>query len=296
MQRLVLFILIALTLLPAAPARACSTCQCGDPTLTIMGTEKPFAGRLRVAAEFRYRTEEVGIIGITGEELAEYRTTFSAAWTPIERLTVGLSVPAVGKKLERANLATEDTFFLGDIELVARGYLWQDREMRPRHLIALVAGVRMPSAPELDDAFGTPLSLDTQPGTGAFIGSAGLSYGLYLHPFSFYASSTGVFAGGGFGAFQAGNAWLNTALVQWAPDFPVALQLGFDSRAAARDETAGVKEPDSGGFIGFLTPGVVFSPAEDLLLAMRVMIPVADALHGNHDEGIAVLAGVTYDL
>ena len=285
-----------LTLFVAPQASACSTCQAGDPTLTIMGHGKPFEGRLRASLEFRYRTEDIGVPGVSSEELSEYRTSLGIAWTPHERMTLGLSVPMVGKQLALANQSEERSFFLGDIEVNARVFVWRDRHAMPRHLLGVVAGLRVPSAPELEDSAGVPLSFDAQAGNGAWVPSAGLWYGYFRHPFSLYLSSVGYFTAGGFGAFEAGDAWVNTLMAQWAPELPVALQLGFDTRAATRDVDAGVVDPDSGGFIGFLTPGIVFSPTEDLLLSVRVMIPVIDQLDGNHDEGVSVLAGVTYDL
>jgi hypothetical protein len=46
--------------LSARDAWACAMCGCGDPTLTTMGAEQPFAGRLRLSSELRYRSDAIG--------------------------------------------------------------------------------------------------------------------------------------------------------------------------------------------------------------------------------------------
>jgi hypothetical protein len=62
-----------------APAQACASCGCGDPTLTTLGTTKPFAGRLRAALQLAYRTDAVGREGLNRVELREARLDASVA-------------------------------------------------------------------------------------------------------------------------------------------------------------------------------------------------------------------------
>ena len=50
----------------ASPAAlACSTCKCGDYTITLFGTEKAYDGRLRVGLDYLYRSETAGAAGPT---------------------------------------------------------------------------------------------------------------------------------------------------------------------------------------------------------------------------------------
>ena len=42
-----------------APVSACAVCGCGDATLTSMGAEAPYQGRLRVSLEARYRDHDL---------------------------------------------------------------------------------------------------------------------------------------------------------------------------------------------------------------------------------------------
>ncbi|MFP5306414.1 MAG: transporter, partial [Gammaproteobacteria bacterium] len=44
----------------AAPAQACSTCKCGDYSITLLGVEKPYAGRLRGSFDTLVRSETQG--------------------------------------------------------------------------------------------------------------------------------------------------------------------------------------------------------------------------------------------
>ena len=68
MKLAALAIMVALSL-PVGDAWACSTCGCGDLTLTVMGSEKPYAGRLRAALELRHRTDAVGRPGFNEQRL-----------------------------------------------------------------------------------------------------------------------------------------------------------------------------------------------------------------------------------
>ena len=74
------------------------------------------------------------------------------------------------------------------------------------------------------------------------------------------------------------------------------MQLGFDSRWSAQDKFDGVKDKDSGGFIAYLSPGVVFNLAEDLQLNVNAQIAVIDDLKGDHAEDQIINVGLTYDI
>jgi hypothetical protein len=55
----------------------------------------------------------------------------------------------------------------------------------------------------------------------------------------------------------------------------------------------GTLDPDSGGFIAFLSPELVYSPRVDLTFQLVVRLPVLNRLNGFHEEGpFAALAAV----
>ncbi len=281
-------------LLPRA-ALACATCLAGDPTLSTLGLEKPYAGRLRVTAGFLHRTETVGVAGLNRKELNETRALLGLAWWPRSRLALGIQVPWVFKHLTRVDTGSERVSAPGDLQVYARYYGWQWGGSRRHHLLAMNAGLRIPTAVE-QTADGPPLDFDVQPGTGQWVPSLGLWYALYAYPWFTSLQLTGQWGlGTGFQGYQFGGAVNLSLLGQRALTQRLAIQLALDTRWNGRDDYHGRTDPDSGGYIGFLTPGLVVNLSEDWLVSARVQVPVVDALNGAHEEGIVVRAEVSYD-
>lgn len=272
---------------------ACSTCMVGDPTLTLMGVEKPFENRLRMSVEYLRRDEELGREGVNLKEIDESRYTLNVAYAPSRRWMLGVSIPWVERELSTFNLADADASALGDISLNVKGFL-QSGENARKNLYGVLAGVRLPTAEEQKDN-GTALDFDVQPGTGATAVNLGAWYSRFSYPFMFYASTFYQVSDEGFQDFQAGDAWVLNAGVQYASDYKLAFQLGFEGRWSEKDEFDSVKDPDSGGTIGFLAPGLVYTLRQDLLINMAVKFPVLDQLNGDHEEGTIYTIGVTYD-
>ncbi len=54
-------------------AIACSTCMVGDPTLSLMGLEKPFTNRLRISVDYLSRSEKLGLDGFNQKTIDEQR-------------------------------------------------------------------------------------------------------------------------------------------------------------------------------------------------------------------------------
>lgn len=73
---------LLVSLLWPGDALACAACGCGDPTLTTMGAEKPYAGRMRLALEVSHLTLELGRPETGGLELSEQRFDGIVAYAP----------------------------------------------------------------------------------------------------------------------------------------------------------------------------------------------------------------------
>ena len=91
--RLVAALAVAFLLLPSGDARACASCGCGDPTLTSMGTEQPFAGRLRLATQMRAWGLASGQLGENAAALRELRMDLSVAYAPTPWLFLSAMAP-----------------------------------------------------------------------------------------------------------------------------------------------------------------------------------------------------------
>lgn len=281
----------------AQPSRglACASCSCGDPTLTVMGAEQPFAGRLRASLEARYRGDAMGEPGVTEVTLRELRTDLALAYAPTRNLQLSLTAPLLLRQATYVNLGQDRVTSLGDVELRARTLLFRDRNFAPRHLVELRAGLKVPTAPQLHNDQDQALSSNVQPGTGSFDPLLGLSYAHFRAPWSGYVSLIGALPLGGYDGMTPGASLKSTLAVQYQPLNLLSFRAGLDSRLDGVSTQHGLAEPDTGGFISFATAGLLLSPTQDLVVHAGVAWPVVQALLGYHRETPLASIGVTRD-
>jgi hypothetical protein len=295
-------VLLATVMLATTPsaATACATCACGDPTLTVMGAQQPFEHRLRVSLELQHRSDAVGDPSVDRVELSEQRATLGVAYAPARWLMLSGSLPVLRRELTLISDARESFVNVGDVELRARAFVYSDRAFAPQHLIALVAGLRMPTGPLQRGEGGSYDEPELQPGSGSWDPLAGVSYAHFADPWSFYASEVVYIPTPSRADWQQGVRWLGSHAAQYQLDERWALRLGANFRLEDRtrrnvDTDAPFDEPDTGGFVLFLMPSVVFSPVTDLVLNLDVNVPVINALVGEHDEGVIFSVGGAFD-
>ncbi len=286
---------LGLLLLAASPgALACSTCMVGDPTLSLMGAEKPYEDRLRLSLDYLARSEELGRDGVNKKIIDEQRLTLSLAWAPSRRWMLGLSVPYVNRQLESFNLSNQEITSLGDVSITVKNFL-QDKESFQTHMYGLMGGIKFGTAEEQQDALGQTYDFDVQTGQGADVINAGFWYAHFRFPWLFYTSATYHVAGDGYQEFQAGNALIFNGTAQWAQSHTLSWYVGAEGRYADKDQFANVDDPDSGGTILFLTPGLIYTLQPDLLLNAVIKFPAIDELNGDHEETTIFSIGITYD-
>ncbi len=281
-------------MLAAPVAMACSTCMVGDPTQTLMGAEKPYENRLRLSLNYLSRSEELGREGFNKKVIDENRVSLSLAYAPSTRLMLGVNVPYVNRQLESFNLTQEEVTALGDITITVKNFM-QEKEFLQTHMYGFLGGLKLPTASEETDSNGVPLDFDVQAGQGATVLNAGAWYANYNYPYLFYTSATYHVATEGYQEFQAGDALVYNATAQYASQHSVAYYLGLEGRSSQKDTFSGEDDPDSGGTIIFIAPGLIYTIVQDLLFNATVKFPAIDALNGDHTEGTIFNIGVTYD-
>ncbi len=286
-------LLLVLALAPA-PVFACATCLCGDPSITTLGTEKPFAGRLRASVEYLTRSENVGG-GLDAHDIEEDRATYSLAYAPNEHWILGASLPLVRKHVERPDLSEEEASDLGDADLSARWFLGSDERFPSRRLWGLQFGLRVPTSSE-QQADGQAVDFDAQPGAGATIPSAGAWYGYYRLPWLLYGSAIAqVAADEGYQGYEAGDVVLLTGLSQYGVLEKFALQFSLDARWKDKDRYNDVSDPDSGGVLVMATPGLAWTVVSDLIFSLSYQIPAVEDLNGEQEEDAIFRVSVVYD-
>jgi hypothetical protein len=264
---------LAAALATPRPSAACATCACGDPTLTVLGVEKPFVGRTRISFAARHREEEHGPAAHPNRA-RETRLDIGASVAAAEWLIASLTLPLVRKEAIAANLATDESYGLGDLELRAKWFLLQDRPKIPRHLFGFTGGVDFPLSPLLFRADGRLVPVEAQLSSGALTPQAGLFYSAFLRPWSIHLTATGRVPIALQDHFTPAPALLFTAAGQLQPEPWLALRLSADARLAGRGTEGG--EPDRAveGVSLFLSPEVAVMPLMDLLVSVTARLPV----------------------
>lgn len=292
MRRIVVLCLSFGSSLHGGSAFACATCLCGDPTITTMGAEKPFSGRLRGSVDWLTRSERVGQGGVSEHKIDEERITLSVSYAPSDDWIFAVSVPLVEKEVRRFDLSRETASGVGDADLSARWYLGNTR----KHLWGMQFGVRVPTSSEQKSG-GEAIDFDAQPGAGATVPSLGLWYGNFRSPDFFYASAVYQLAvDTGYQGYEMGDVLLVTSHAQrglWG--HRLALSFSLDGRWKKRDAYSGETDADSGGMLIMATPGISWTPVTDLIFNVGYQIPAIENLYGEQEEKPNLRIGVTYD-
>jgi hypothetical protein len=263
-------------------AAACPTCACGNPAMTSMGAEQPYANRVRLGATLRAWQQETTVAGPASIRLRELRLDLSASWSPTAWFTLAVNLPVQGRELQAANLERETALAPGELELFARAVVFGAGRMRPAALISILAGVRLPSAPILIDQEQRPLSLDAQLGAGSVTPQLGVSWsGFFGDRWSGMASLVGELSVGGRFGFQAGPAGLLVALAQYQPLGWLGVRGGIDARLEGVSRNRGQVDDSQSGFLGSLLADLVFRPTSRLLILAGARVPVLDARLGS---------------
>lgn len=284
-------------LLPSVRARACASCNCGDPTLTASGLERPYKNRVRVAVEERYGSLGVGDSS-SGQRVDFLRSVLVGSWSPTSRLTLSALLPWSTAWIQPVGGRRAEANGLGDLELAARGVIYRERNFSPHHLVWLTGGLKFPTGPRVYDGDGYPLSDDDQPGSGSFDPFAGASYAWFSGELlSAYGSASFRYPTAGPRGYRRGAQLGGSAALQVQPWLWGAFVLGADITWAAPDTLpSGAASPSTGGLVGYVAPALLVSPRTDLLIRLVVDVPVVRVLYGEQSVGPQVALSLAYDI
>jgi hypothetical protein len=282
--------------LTAAPkiASACAICSASDPTMSAAGAEQPFANRLRVDVEALVGGVSEGAANGRWLALDDRRLAVTLAYAPSRDLLVSLVVPTLDRTLFDGPTHTT-MLALGDVDLRVYDVAWR-RDGRTRRRLALLAGMRGPTAPVERDSFGVPLPVDLQPGCSAITPYVGAAYIVERGALSMQVSAILALPFSVRDAPHAGDSFRTSAWMQVQPTTRVATRFGVRTRIDSTGELSpGVPDLDSGGFAGYVTSDVVMSPADDVVVSVGAAFPVVQAWLGMHRETAIASAQIAYD-
>lgn len=294
-QKWLYFLVAFLLFVDSKPALACASCLCGDPTLTIMGVEKPFPGRTRIGIEYLSRSETSGTQNIDQHTIEEERIAYNFSYAPSKTWMFAASLPMITKQVNRFDDSSEQGSGVGDIDLTARWFIGQSASIINKHLWGAHFGIRLPTSKE-ETLNSRAVNFDAQPSAGALTHSIGLWFGEYRRPWFFYGSAIVQHASAqGYQEYEAGDALLVTLQTQYALHSKLAIQAGLDSRWKRQDQYNDEADENSGGALIMASLGLAWSPFTDWLIHFNVQHPTIENAHGTQKEDLALRAGVTYD-
>ncbi|HEY5676948.1 MAG TPA: transporter [Myxococcales bacterium] len=293
-RRLAGVLAVSLTLF-AGRALACSVCGC-DPAALTLGLDRPSTNSVRLAVEDRYLTKESGLDSeFEGER--ENRMLLRAQFAPARKFVAQVEVPFF---LWRDHIGTsgsvDDTARgLGDVQLTGRYELLRAGGFVPRHVLSVVAGLKLPTGANNRTMDGE-VDEHIQLGTGSWDPSLGLWYTFGDHPWTWYTGGTVRLNTQNSRHFQYGNVLSAIAGVRRAFfNERFFLSLEGQARYAGYDHGSSGTDPNSGGFLGYATGGAAFAIGMDLLARIQVQVPVVSDLRGLQNEHTVAFAGLSWD-
>lgn len=282
-----------------ASVHACASCGCGDPTLTTMGVEKPFKNRIRLSFEQR-------LGGQLERELQTEsiisRSTLTGSWSPTTWLTLGAALPVISGQIQIKDHPVRRLGGLGDLELYGRTLVVRDRKFSPRHLGAVLVGIKLPTGPRVDDSSGYPAPEDFQPGSASVDGIFGASYSYFGDSFGVFASISYRHTTTGWRGYRRGSKLGASTILQHPIHERIALGLGMDFGYARPDEVVTVESsdnlplPQTGGSLLSVTPQILVSLRTDWLLRIAVQAPVFQSWNADQTEYPTGIVSLTVDL
>lgn len=280
-MRLAAVLAVSTVLLVSADADACPTCACGNPALTAMGAEQPFAQRVRLATTLRVWQQDEGVANLDAVRLRELRLDLTASWSPTAWLTLSVNVPVQLREQLAVNLERQTALGWGEVDVSARAVVAGAGQLRPRALVSLIAGARLPSALTLRDRERRPLDVDAQLGPGALAPQFGVAWsGFFGDRWSAMASLMGELPLEGRFAMRMGPAAVLVALAQFQPLRWFGVRAGADARGELPSFVNGVADARLAGLLGSLLADVVFKLGQQAVLLAGVRAPLIDTRPG----------------
>jgi len=290
---------------------ACSLCQCGDPTYSLIGSQVFEPGGFRLSLDGdRYSKDQVAVHHddhaeeggedneVPGaeprEEEVENRITLSASHSFGERVTLLARIPFSHRTITTGGVS-ESKSGLSDPEIVGHARLWSSG---PDSWVSLTAGVKTPWGQNDATVDGERAEEHLQPGTGAWGGSAGLAFGRgFQGRSSLFGSAFGRFNGRNDYGYKYGDVVLaNLAFERrLASRLNGVVEMNF--RSARKDEEVeGEPDPNTGGNVLYVSPRLLLRLTGEIWLRAGVQIPIWKDLYGDQDEHVNVLVGLTFKL
>ncbi|MBI5696646.1 MAG: transporter [Nitrospirae bacterium] len=235
--------------------------------------------------------------GVVPDVMDMERFTVSAAYSPMDRVTVNLAIPYVKNNMVMSmfmggmwRTGTMDTVSgLGDVVLSGNYMIYRDRDVMPARAITVGAGVKMPTGESTVTSSGTKnrVHAHMQPGSGSWDPVFSATYmNMINSDFLLTADANYQIGMPGSLNYEFGDtASLNTSLSYNALDW-MNVSLGLNYFHAEQNDDPDNKYngndskrlTDYSGYTGedsiWLSPGVQFLPFNNWTVDVKVQCPL----------------------
>ena len=147
----------------------------------------------------------------------------------------------------------------------------------------------------LRGADGKLLPIEVQSGTGSFDPSLALNYSWTNFPYAFFASATVIVPTVGVAGFRSSPSLRTSLTGQYEFLDGWVIRVSLDTRADLKAYEGALASRDSGGFVAYFSPDLMWQPVQDLVVMVGTRLPFVQALAGYHREGVILASTVAYD-
>lgn len=226
-------------------------------------------------------------------------------YAPHQRVTTTLSAPYLWKRLDPAPTAPEGRYTnqgIGDITASVKWAFFARDRLAGTSRIALIVSARLPTGSS-DARIGgevAPRGLQLgggAPGLGATVAATWIRnrWGLSSALGRSASFSDGEFRAGAVTRYDLAVGLRVPAHVETLRTRTLQLYLEWNGQLTERSQDAGQAVGDTGGHVAYLSPGLQWVVAPQLLLEASVQVPVVQSLNGVQPRfGVRPGAGIRY--
>jgi hypothetical protein len=317
-------------------SQACSVCGCGDP-LASSGSAHPLAGAWRIDFENIYLNASAASDNPFDttqiESLTQLNLNTTISYNPTSDITVSVMVPLVNKfwtlqagdapVVQGATIADTGTNFgLGDINVGARYFFWQETDFKNKthQALALSFGSYLPTGGTnlYSPITGGPIDTHAQLGTGSFGLYLGLLYNHVWDGFTLSANANVVYHTTAYTTNTASPVYEYTFGTSYTGGIsgtlkvadPIAAALAVEGRYTNPDtepnpyfsnadgSTAAGQTtwftPNTGGTVIDLSPALYWNATGDAVIYGKVQIPVVTVFNGTQTLSPTYIFGTQF--
>ena len=286
-----------------SPAWACSICRCGDPTFNALGKEGIAQSGLRLALDWNQLKKTQGNPEGDFDSITERRETLLVAYGFSPRFSLVARLPYSHRDLfenEEGEAERVTHSGLADPEIYGQVRLWSspfEVDVGIRTSLYLVGGVKTAWGENDASRDGERLDEHVQPGTGSTDWFLGLSSSYQMNPRSaLFASVQYRRTGRNDYGYRYGSITLLNVAYELKLNTRWDAVLDLNYRDAGQDQvnSAGNRDPNTGGSISYLTPRILFDAGNGWVFRASVQLPLTQSgLNGYQHEKSILNFGVT---